>query len=124
MTGFVKKVFWTAALAGLGYVGYEHAPAAWRQVPDVSVEQLVGVPSSTAAEADARTLSTECVDVNSASYQELQRIQYVNPIRAKTILELRMSRPFRDLDELTQVKGISSYRVKDIRRQGVACIRE
>lgn len=123
MTGFLKKVFWAAALAGAAYAGYQHAPG-WAHAPDVSMEELVGVPSSSAAEASARTLSTRCVDVNSAGYQDLQRIRYVNPIRAKTIMELRMDRPFADLGELVRVKGINSHRVEAIRRQGVACIRE
>ena len=123
MTSFLKKAFWTAALAALAYAGYQHAPS-WARAPDVSVEELVGVPSSSAAEADARTLSTTCVDVNSAGYQELQRIRYVNPIRAKTIMELRMDRPFRDLGDLVRVRGIGSHRVDAIRRQGVACLGE
>lgn len=115
MASFLKKVFWTAALAGVGYLGYQH-------VPGQHLENLVGDPSSGPSEASARTLSVRCVDVNDASYQELQRIKYVNPIRAKTILEVRMDRPFRSLDDLTLVKGISSYRVEEIRSQGVACI--
>lgn len=124
MTGFLKKVFWMAALAGVGYLGYQHAPGQ-------HLVDLVGVPSTGASEASARTLSetsartlsVNCVDVNDANYQALQRIKYVNPIRAKTILEVRMDRPFRTLDDLTLVKGINSYRVEEIRRQGVACVR-
>lgn len=116
MTSFLKKVFWMAALAGVGYLGYQHAPGQ-------HLEDLVGVPSTRASEASARTLSVNCVDVNDANYQALQRIKYVNPIRAKTILEVRMDRPFRSLDDLTLVKGINSYRVEEIRREGVACVR-
>lgn len=116
MTGFLKKVLWLAAVAGVGYVGYQHGP-------DWNVERMVDVPSSSASEASARTLSTRCVDVNAASYQELQRIKYVNPIRAKTILEIRMEQPFRNLEDLTRIKGINSYRVQEIRSQGVACVR-
>lgn len=123
MTRFLKNVLWTAALAGLAYAGYQQAPG-WAHAPDVSVEGLVGVPSSSAAEASTRTLSNRCVDVNAASYQDLQRIRYVNPIRAKTIMELRMDRPFRDLGDLARIKGISSHRVEAIRRQDVACLRE
>lgn len=115
MTGFLKKLFWVAAVAGIGYVGYEKAPH-W------NVGQMVGVPSSSASEAAARTLSTRCVDMNTASYQELQGIKYVNPIRAKTILEVRMERPFQRLDDLTRIKGINSYRVEEIRSQGLACV--
>lgn len=116
MVSFLKKAFWMAAIAGVGYLGYQHAPGA-------PLEKLVGAPSSSASEASARSLSVGCVDVNEATYQELQRIKYVNPIRAKTILEVRMERPFRTLDDLTLVKGINSYRVDEIRSQGVACIR-
>lgn len=116
MASFLKKAFWMAALAGVGYLGYQHAPGQ-------HLGELVGVPSSSASEASARTLSVHCVDVNDASYQDLQRIKYINPIRAKTILEVRMDRPFRRLDDLTLVKGINSYRVEEIRSQGVACVR-
>lgn len=116
MSDVLKKVLWLAVFAGLAYVGYQHPP-------DWDLARLVGVPSSSATEASARNLTRGCVNVNAASYQDLQRIKYVNPIRAKTILELRMDRPFRSLDDLTRIKGINSYRVEEIRSQGVACIR-
>lgn len=117
MKSFMRKVFWLAALAAVAYGGYRYAPQGWQPT------DLVGVPSSSASEAAARSLAVGCVDLNRASYQKLQRIRYVNPIRAKTILEMRMERPFRRLDDLTRVKGISAHRVEEIRRDGTACVR-
>lgn len=120
MGAFMKKLLWLAAIAGVGYLGYQEAPGL---VPSIEIGHIVSAPSSSASEASARTLSVNCVDVNRADYQELQRIRYVNPIRAKTILEMRIGQPFRTLDDLTRVKGISPHRVQEIRREGVACVR-
>lgn len=112
----IKKTFWLAAIAGLGYLGYQEAPG-------LELERMVGIPTSSATEASARSLSAGCVDVNRADYQALQRIKYVNPVRAKTILEIRVNDPFRSLNGLTRIRGINRHRVQEIRSEGLACIR-
>lgn len=116
MGSAMKKLFWLAAIAGVGYFG-------WQEAPGIELGHLLSGPSSSARDASARTLSVGCVDLNTGTYQQLQHIKYVNPIRAKTILEMRMDRPFRSLNDLVRVKGISRHRVGEIRRQGVACVR-
>ena len=63
----------------------------------------------------------ECVDLNSASLEELQDIVHIGASRAEQIIDLR---PFESLDELTQVNGISDGRLDDIKEQGLACVVE
>ena len=116
MGSTMKKLIWLAAIAGVGYLAYQ-------EVPGMELGHLVSAPSSSASQASARTLGVGCVDLNSGTYQQLQHIKYVNPIRAKTILEMRIDRPFRTVDDLVRIKGINRHRVGEIRRQGVACVR-
>ena len=59
-----------------------------------------------------------CVDINRASFDELQRIHQIGPERAQQIINLR---PFRSVDDLTRVSGIGSVRIEEIKAQGVAC---
>ena len=63
----------------------------------------------------------ECIDLNSASLEELQEIVHIGASRAEQIVDLR---PFGSLDELTQVNGISENRLDDIKEQGLACVVE
>lgn len=59
------------------------------------------------------------VDINSASFEDLQRIIHVGPERATQIQNLR---PFSSVDALTRVNGIAEARLRDIKHQGVACV--
>ncbi|QOY35733.2 MBL fold metallo-hydrolase [Anaerobacillus isosaccharinicus] len=60
-----------------------------------------------------------CIDVNTASLQELQRITHVGEERARQLVELR---PFHNIDELTRINGIGAGRLKDIKAEGLACV--
>lgn len=65
------------------------------------------------------------VDLNSASFEELQRIVHIGPARAQQILEERAKRPFSSVDELrTRIGGISEQRLQDIKTQGLAYVKE
>ncbi|MEO8679979.1 MAG: MBL fold metallo-hydrolase [Vicinamibacterales bacterium] len=64
-----------------------------------------------------------CIDINTATFEELQRIIQVGPARALQIVELRKARPFRSVNELTRVSGIAAGRLGAILAEGIACVR-
>jgi competence protein ComEC len=64
-----------------------------------------------------------CIDINTASAKELERIIHIGPERAGQIVQLRKEKPFRNVDELVRVKGIAAVRMADIKKEGLACVR-
>jgi len=60
-----------------------------------------------------------CLDINTASEEELQEITNIGPALATALIKLR---PYRSVDELTTVKGIGPGRLHDIKSQGLACV--
>jgi len=65
----------------------------------------------------------DCVDLNTASVEQLDRIIHIGPARARQIVTLRAQRLFESVDEIVRVRGIASARLRDIRAQGLACVR-
>jgi competence ComEA-like helix-hairpin-helix protein len=65
-------------------------------------------------------IEKECIDINSASLEELQKIYGVGPVIAKRIIE---ARPFSSLDDLIKVKGIGEKTLQKIKEQGLACVK-
>ena len=63
--------------------------------------------------------NSACIDVNSATAEELQEIIHIGPTRAAELIRLR---PFRSIDELARIDGIGPARIKDIQSQNLACI--
>ena len=59
------------------------------------------------------------VNIKTAAVEELQRITQIGPARARQLIELR---PYRSLDELDRVSGITPATVERIKEQGVACV--
>jgi len=59
------------------------------------------------------------IDINSASVEELDKIIYVGSATANSIID---SRPFDNLDELTNVYGIGDAKLEAIKKQGLACV--
>ena len=59
------------------------------------------------------------VDINSAPREELARIIHIDDERADELIRLR---PFRSVDSLTRITGISAIRLRDIKEQGIACV--
>lgn len=62
---------------------------------------------------------SHCIDINKASFEQLQEIKHIGEDRAKQILELR---PFNSVDQLIRVKGIGDARLADIKKEGKACV--
>jgi len=62
--------------------------------------------------------SGSCVNINSASEVEVQRIIHIGPARSQ---ELIQHRPYQSVDDLSNIKGIGPARIADILTQGIAC---
>lgn len=67
-----------------------------------------------------QTTSASCIDINSASKEQLQNIVHIGDVRADLIIE---ARPFSSVDDLTRVKGIAAGRLADIVAEGKACVK-
>lgn len=60
-----------------------------------------------------------CVDVNTASVDDLKRIVHIGLARAAELVSLR---PFESVDALSRISGIGAGRLADIKAQGLACV--
>ncbi|WP_099363494.1 MBL fold metallo-hydrolase [Fredinandcohnia onubensis] len=80
-----------------------------------------GGGTSTRPELDKESQVTngKCININTASVEELQEIIHLGPARAKELINLR---PFTSIDELTRIKGIGPSRMEDIKAQNLACV--
>ncbi|UMZ74074.1 stalk domain-containing protein [Natranaerofaba carboxydovora] len=59
------------------------------------------------------------VNINTASYEELQEIINIGEARAEEIIELR---PFNSLDELDAVHGLADATIEEIKEEGIAYV--
>jgi hypothetical protein len=64
--------------------------------------------------------ASACVDINTASLEELRQIRQIDLDRGAQIIRLR---PFASVDQLTRVSGIGAQRLSQIKAQGLACVR-
>jgi hypothetical protein len=60
-----------------------------------------------------------CVDLNSASFDDLQQIVHIGPDRAQAIID---ARPWTSVQQLDQLDGIGPSRLQDILDQNLACV--
>jgi competence protein ComEC len=63
-------------------------------------------------------IAGNCIDINTASIEQLQEIMHIGPARAQDLINLR---PFSSVDDLGRIKGIGPARIADIKSQGLAC---
>ena len=64
----------------------------------------------------------DCVNINTAPKEELEKIIHIGPSRAAQIINLREEALFSSLDDLERVVGISPARLADIKKQGLAWV--
>ena len=64
-------------------------------------------------------LVSSCIDINSASAEELDELYGVGPVYAERIIE---ARPFDSVDDLIEVNGIGEITLEKIKQQGLACV--
>jgi len=60
------------------------------------------------------------VDINKASLEQLIAITQIGPARAEAIITYRNTNVFRDLYELSAIRGIGQKRIDAIVSEGVA----
>jgi len=61
-----------------------------------------------------------CVDINTATLEQLKEITQIGDARAQAIID---ARPFSSVDNLSKVKGIGSgTKLQKIKDQGLACV--
>lgn len=61
----------------------------------------------------------DCIDINSASIEDVQEIIHIGPARAEDLVNLR---PFSSVNDLKRISGIGPARIDDINAQGKACV--
>lgn len=66
----------------------------------------------------AGVFAERCVDLNSASAEELERLHGIGPARAESIIA---GRPWAALAELERIAGIGPATLRDLRQQGLTC---
>jgi DNA uptake protein ComE-like DNA-binding protein len=86
--------------------------------PLVTPESASSAPTSAAPTSAAPTSAEPCVDLNTASLLELERLVHIGAQRARQIVELR---PLSSVAELRRVSGIGAARLSDIVTQGLVC---
>lgn len=63
------------------------------------------------------------IDLNTASFVDLQRILHIGPERAREIMELREDLPLRSVDDLKWVSGLGPQRIEEIKQEGLAYVK-
>ena len=93
-------------------------------VPPQPVMQVPPPVQPTAAPpVEAAVPDNGCVDINAATFDDLRRIIDVDEDYANQIIALRSQHRFRSVDELTRVNGIGAGRLRNIKAQGLACVK-
>lgn len=59
------------------------------------------------------------IDINTASAEELDKLQGIGPVKAQAIIN---ARPFNSTDSLIDVNGIGEATLNKIKLQGIACV--
>jgi hypothetical protein len=63
----------------------------------------------------------ECVNINTATVDDLRLIIHIDDVRAQEMLTLR---PFSSVDDMIRISGIGPVRLQEIRDEGLACVDE
>lgn len=70
----------------------------------------------------ANSSITSCIDINTATKEELLKIKHIGEVRAEQIIKLREEKLFSSIDDLDIIIGISPSRISDIKEEGLACV--
>lgn len=62
--------------------------------------------------------SADCININTASKNELQEIIHIGPKRADDVIN---NRSYDSVDDLQSINGIGPARIADIKAEGIAC---
>lgn len=75
---------------------------------------------STSKKKEKRASDENCIDINSANIDDIQKIIHFGPARAEELIE---KRPFSSVEDLTRISGIGPSRIEDIIEQDLACVK-
>ena len=64
-------------------------------------------------------INSTCLNINTASQQDLEKLTGIGPVLAQRIIE---ARPFSSLDDLVKVSGIAQTKLAQIKEQNLACL--
>jgi len=92
---------------------------AGKKESELSDEQNSPSTSSNSRSEEKATPANDCVDINNATKDELQKITHIGEERAEEIIDLRL---FDHIEDLDQVNGIGPARLDDILDENIACI--
>lgn len=81
-------------------------------------ESKVEEEPNTDANSSEAPEDSSCININTASLEEVQRIIHIGPARAQNVID---SRPFQSVDDLDRINGIGPARITDIKSEGLAC---
>ncbi|WP_159430096.1 MBL fold metallo-hydrolase [Halolactibacillus halophilus] len=81
---------------------------------------ITPAPDVSKEETNPSSENSTCVDVNTASKEQLMTIIHIGDERADQLIQLR---PFDSVDQLTRINGIAAGRLKDIKAENIACVR-
>ena len=88
---------------------------------DFSRPALTALVTPTPTPIPTRSCGPDQVDVNSASLNDLERIQHISKIRGQELITLR---PYQRVDDLIRINGIGASRLADILAEEIACVNE
>ena len=83
-----------------------------------SSDQDTASTSSSSTPEEKATPANDCIDINTASKEELQEIVHIGEERADEVIHLR---PFDHVEDLDQINGIGPARLDDIIEENIAC---
>ncbi len=63
-----------------------------------------------------------CVDINNATFDELQSITHIGIDEAISIMNFRRAVDFRFVDDLNYIRGINPNELAEIKAEGLACV--
>ncbi len=66
--------------------------------------------------------SEACININTATFNELQGIAHIGIDEAINILRFRRSLNFRFIEDLTYIAGINVNELGEIKTEGLACV--
>jgi len=105
---FARPVFFCSALAALSAVSCVRLPRQHAAAGTVETHR--------AESSAARGVTTPAVNINRATREELERLPGVGPALAQRIVEHRERHgPFRRVEHLLAVRGISERRFAELR---------
>lgn len=95
------------------------APGLPEQPEPTAAPPLVEVEPTESAPPPVVEAPAGCINLNTASFEELQGIVHIGPERAWEIINMR---PWTSVNRLTDVNGIGQIKLNEILNEGKACV--